>query len=138
MRVRDIMTASPHTLSADATLSEAVDLMNAYGIRHLPVVERGKVVGIISDRDIKMALGPDAVAMDTTNVDARLLEGTVEWFMSEGTQSIDHEAQVSEAGELFLREKIGALPVLQDGELVGILSVLDVLRIALPILREAH
>ncbi len=138
MRVRDIMTPSPHTLPADATLGEAVELMSGYSIRHLPVMERGRVVGIISDRDIKMALGPDADDLDIDRMDTRLLDGPVDWFMSDGTLTIDHDAQVSEAADLFLQKKVGALPVMNGEELVGIVSVLDIVRIAAPVLRELH
>lgn len=138
MRVRDIMTPSPHTLPADATLGEAVELMSGYRIRHLPVVENDRIIGIISDRDVKMALGPDAEDMSIDSMDTRLLDGPVDWFMSDGTVTIDHDAQVSEAADLFLKKKVGALPVMNNGKLVGIISVLDIVRVAVPVLRELH
>jgi len=136
MRVHEIMTVSPHTLAADATLGDAVELMRGYSIRHLPIVDGDKVVGIISDRDVKVALGPDAT-LDISDADPQMLEGSVDWFMSDTILTIDSEAPISEAGELFLREKYGALPVMRGGKLVGILSVLDILRVALPALQDA-
>ena len=135
MKVSDIMTRHPHTLQADASLASAVEIMVGYKIRHLPIVEKGKVLGIISDRDLKMALGPDSAGMELGAVDPRYVDGSVEWFMSDGIVTIDAGASVDEAAKLFIERKFGAIPVLDDGQLVGIVSVLDVLKAALPLLQ---
>ncbi len=136
MLVRDVMTANPKTLDADENLGDAIHLMVRYGIRHLPVVERGKVVGIITDRDVKMALGPDAGHLDLGEVDPRAASGSVDWFMTQKIRSVSSDSGMDEACKLLVDLKIGALPVVDDGELVGILSVLDVLETAAPLLAK--
>lgn len=133
MNVRAIMTPHPHTLAADASLGDAVELMAGYGIRHLPIVEDGDVVGIVSERDVKMALGPDAMHLDLEAIDPRQADGSVSWFMTEGVLTIEADAPVSEACERLLATKVGALAVTDGGALVGILSVLDVIRASLPL-----
>jgi acetoin utilization protein AcuB len=135
MKVRDYMTGNPRTLPADATLGDAVELMSGYSIRHLPVMDEGSVLGMISDRDIKMALGPDAAGLDADALDPRQADGPVDWFMSTGLVSIEADADIAVACEVFLESKFGALPVVEGGELVGILSVLDIVRAALPLLK---
>ncbi|MCP4871332.1 MAG: CBS domain-containing protein [Proteobacteria bacterium] len=64
MLVRDAMTPDPATLDLSEQLGDAIVSMLRHGIRHLPVVDGGVVVGIITDRDVKMALGPDAAHLD--------------------------------------------------------------------------
>ncbi len=132
MLVRTLMTANPWTASPNDTLGEVAGLMKREGIRELPVVHGGFLVGIITDRDVKMALGPDARRLVLDDVDPRDLEGSVDWFMTEGAETIDANAQASEAAQLLLEMGVGALPVVDDAELVGILSVTDLLRASMP------
>lgn len=136
MKVRALMTPNPRTLQADATLGDAVELMAGYRIRHLPILDGDRVVGIISERDIKMALGPDAADLDLEALDPRQAAGAVSWFMSDAVLVIDADADVAEACELFIDRRVGALGVVEDGRLVGILSVVDLLEASLPLWRE--
>lgn len=133
MLVRDLMTPSPHTLHPGASLGDALAVMGKRGIRHLPIVEKGKIVGMISERDVKMALGPDAINMDIDQIDPRQADGQVDWFMVENVRTIDADANLAEACRLFAASKIGALPVVHGGKLVGILSVIDLLEAAVPL-----
>ena len=132
MLVRTLMTANPWTASPKDTLGEAASLMKRQGIRELPVLQNGFLVGIITDRDIKMALGPDSRRLVLADVDPRDLEGAVDWYMTEGAETIDASAQASEAVKMLLELGVGALPVTDNMELVGIVSVTDLLRASLP------
>lgn len=134
MKVRDWMSPKPHTLGPDATLGDAVGVMSRHQIRHLPIVDDGRVVGIISDRDVKMALGPDAVNLSLAEIDPRQANGALAWFMTDDALTVQAEATLADAGALLLEHRIGALPVLDGDQLVGVLSVIDVLRAALPLL----
>lgn len=128
---RDWMTKAPLvTVEPDATLGDVVARMAKHGVRELPIVEDGALVGIITDRDVKMALGPDARGMDLDALDPRLLGGTVEWFMTEDVETVRSDLPLRKAAELLAELRVGALPVVDDGDLVGILSVTDVLRAA--------
>lgn len=137
MKVRDWMSPKPHTLGPDATLGDAVGVMARHQIRHIPIVDEGRVVGIISDRDVKMALGPDAVHLELAEIDPRQANGQLAWFMTDGAVTVHADASLAEAGALLVERRIGALPVMEGKHLVGVLSVVDVLRAALPLLR-AH
>ena len=131
--MRDLMTASPHTLTPRATLGDALAVMGKHGIRHLPIVENGKIVGLISERDVKMALGPDSVNMDLEQIDPRQADGPVDWFMTDGVLTVNASAPLGAACRLFVTTKVGALPVVESGKLVGILSVIDLLEAAAPL-----
>ena len=136
MKVRELMTPNPRTLGVDASLGDAVELMAGYGIRHLPIIEDDKVVGIISDRDVKMALGPDAAGMELEAVDPRQAEGSISWFMSDGVLTVGADADAEDACELFLKTKVGALAVTEGEELVGMLSVLDLVSACLAMWKQ--
>ncbi len=131
MKVRDLMTPNPRTLQADASLGDAVELMAGYRIRHLPILENDRVVGIVSERDVKMALGPDSAHLDLAAVDPRQADGSISWFMSDAVLVVDADADITVACELFIDRRVGALGVTDDGKLVGILSVVDILKAAL-------
>lgn len=138
MKVSELMTPNPVTVSPDDDLGEAIGQMVQHRIRALPVVENDALVGIITDRDIKMALGPDARGMDLDAIDPRQLEGSVEWFMTASVETLSTDDEVATATERVLDLRVGALPAVDaDGNLVGILSVTDLLRAALPLFQAS-
>jgi acetoin utilization protein AcuB len=93
------------------------------------VVEDGELAGILTERDLKMALGPDARSMMLDSIDPRQLDGMVDWFMTRGVETVKASSDIGTATDKLLELRVGALPVVDDqGELVGILSVTDVLR----------
>jgi acetoin utilization protein AcuB len=120
MSVQSIMTKTVVSASPDVTVREAIELIDDNDIRHLPIVEHGRLVGIVSDRDMR--------GYERERSDERLTTALRE-LMS-------HEPLCMEAGEsiealidVMLEYKIGALPVVgPGGELVGIVSYIDVLR----------
>ena len=134
MRVSDLMTANPVTIEPDDDLEQAIGKMVKHGIRALPVVSDGLLVGILTDRDVKMALGPDARRMDLDAIDPRQLDGVVDWFMTPGVETIGQDDSVADAARHVLKLRVGALPVVDGNEdLVGILSVTDLVRAAIPL-----
>lgn len=131
MLVRDLMSENPVSIASDATLEQAVELMSRHGFRELPVLEDGNLAGILTDRDIKMALGPDARSMRVEDIDPRQLEGSVDWFMTPNVITVDSAQELSKAARKLLELRVGALPVVDpDGELVGMLSATDLVRLA--------
>ena len=128
MRVRDYMTTSVTTLPDDARLLDAALLIRRTGKRHVPIVSaEGKVVGIISDRDVSR-LAPSMMAQMTPEDYNRVFEATpITKAMTKNPMSVSPDAPVAEAVSLLYTKKIGALLAVEDGKLVGILTVNDML-----------
>lgn len=126
--VREIMKSKVETLGRNDTLDIAHDVMSLDRLRHLPVVDEGRVVGVVSQRDLfQRSLG---AALGYGEVSHKKLLHTilVKEVMSEPAITVTPESTVKEAGRLMLRNKIGCLPVVQKGCLIGIVSETDVLR----------
>jgi CBS domain-containing protein len=126
--VRDMMTREVSTLGRNDTLDLADDVMAQARIRHLPVLDEGRVVGVVSQRDLfRSAL---AVALGYGERAQKMLLQTlrVKEVMSEPAISVAPEATAEEAIRLMLEHKIGCLPVVEGHTLVGIVTETDVLR----------
>jgi len=119
MLVKDVMRYPVLTVDERATLRSAYQVMQDHQIRHLPVTKAGKLVGIVTDRDIRLAVSPLAEG------GPRHLEAAVGGVMSQPVLSADPLDPVEEAARLMRRRKIGALPVLEGEELVGIVTGID-------------
>ena len=127
-RVKDIMAAKVSTLGRNDTLDLADNVMTLDRIRHLPVLEEGRVVGVVSQRDLfRSAL---AVALGYgERAQKRLLKTLrVKEVMSEPAITISPEATIKEAARLLVDNKIGCLPVVEGSTLVGIVTETDSLR----------
>ncbi len=126
--VKDIMTKEVSTLGRNDTLDLADDLMTLGRIRHLPVLDEGRIVGVVSQRDLfRSAL---AVALGYgEKAQKRLLRTLrVKEVMSEPAITVSPEATAKEATRLMLERKIGCLPVVEGHTLVGIVTETDVMR----------
>lgn len=117
MKVQDIMTTEVATASPDSTLEEVASMMKEEDTGAIPVLDEDELVGIITDRDIVVrciAEGKDAT------------ETTVEDILSEDPVTISPDADVEEAARLMSERQIRRLPVVDDGELVGMVSLGDI------------
>lgn len=129
MLVKDYMTTSVTTLRDDSKLLDAALLIRRTGKRHVPIVsaETGKVVGIISDRDVSR-LAPSILSKGSQEEYNQVFENTpITMAMTKDPLSISPSAPISEAVNLLYTKKIGALLAVEDGDLKGILSVSDML-----------
>jgi CBS domain-containing protein len=134
MRIRDIMTARPEFISTKATIAQALSKMFELGIRHLPILDEGELRGVVSDRDIRAYLGDlNTVHAEPTKAFPQLGRPVSE-IMNSDPISLSPDALVTEAIDIMLEERFGALPVLNEvtGELIGIVSYVDILRAARP------
>jgi acetoin utilization protein AcuB len=120
MLVRDIMRSPAVAISADTMLQDAYRTMQERGIRHLPVLEGEKLVGVITDRDLRLATS--ALAPSPFSPDSR-----VSAVMSAAPLTADASDPVEDAARTMRELKIGCLPVLDDGRLIGIVTGLDLL-----------
>jgi len=120
MLVQDIMTSPVVAISPDISLQNAYQTMQEKGIRHLPVVEFGKLVGVITDRDLRLATS--ALAPAPFAPDAKVAA-----VMCKLPFTADPADPVEDAARLMREKKIGCLPVTDDDRLVGIVTGLDLL-----------
>lgn len=128
MRVQDIMTTGPITVPADMPVVDARQLMVKHRIRHLLVTDGRKLLGIVTDRDIRLNLPSPATSLSVWEVNYLLARLTVDSVMTRTVITIDSERDAVEAAALMLDHKIGALPVIDNGIMVGIVTETDVLR----------
>jgi acetoin utilization protein AcuB len=114
MLVKNRMTQEPVTITPDDLLIRASHSMRSGGFRRLPVVSGGKLVGIISERDLREHRG-------------HLEHTKVNGVMTENPRTISPETPVEEAARIMMEQQIGGMPVVEDGRLVGVITVTDVM-----------
>ncbi|MBW2072983.1 MAG: CBS domain-containing protein [Deltaproteobacteria bacterium] len=124
MKVQHIMTTEVVTLHVNEELSLASDIMNLARIRHLPVV----LVGIISQRDLYKASLASVMGYNYAETRNHLKKVPIKEVMITELHTIDPDTDVHEAGLIMLEKKIGCLPVVQGGRLVGMVTETDILR----------
>lgn len=129
-RLANRMRANPVVIDPQASLDQARDMFANYRFRHLPVVTRNEVVGIISDRDIRLATGlrPDKERLTGTHGQAIPGPAKVSEIMRDPVCCMTDQDQLEDAALAMLRESIGAIPVCQDEQLVGIVTETDVMK----------
>lgn len=137
MKVREYMTANVNFLRDDARLLDAALLIRRTGNRHVPVVDAEmRVVGIISDRDVSR-LAPSRLGHITPEEYNSIFEATpITQAMTRNPISVTPDTPVAEAVNVLYSKRIGALPVVEDGRLAGILSVSDMLGLLNEMLTE--
>ena len=128
MIVRDIMSDSVVTVAPEQTLRDATDLLRSKHIRQLPVVENGKLIGIITDRDIKRATPSVLSGIDRDEYDRILDETKVGQFMTREPMTLTPDTPLKAAVKVFITQKIGAMPIVENAKLVGIVTQIDALR----------
>jgi CBS domain-containing protein len=128
MPVRDWMHRDPVVVGADAPIAVATDLLRTRNIRHLPVVDGdGRLIGIVTDRDLRQVVFDPRVQDLLGDATLVLRALTVGEVMTWGVVSVRADADLRAAARLMREGKIGALPVVDDGRVVGILTESDVL-----------
>ena len=127
--VKDIMSTNPATLGRNDTLDVADDIMTLGRIRHMPIVDEGHIVGIVSQRDlfrsaVARVLGYGGKAQRTIAKTIKVKE-----VMKEPVITISPDASIKEAARQMMEKKVGCLPVVVEGEtLVGLITETDILR----------
>jgi acetoin utilization protein AcuB len=129
MKARDLMTPSPVTVGPQASLAEVWDLMREVEIRHIPVVQGGALVGMVSDRDLARLDVHRLLEVEGADALRRELATPVVDVMSSEVTVVEPETQLSDIVGVLVGTKVGALPVVEpSGEVVGIVSYIDVLQ----------
>lgn len=117
--IQKYMTYVPKTIGFDQTLAHAEDVMRKLHVRHLPVLDGGKLVGLLSDRDIKLVCGFKDVDPQTMKVEEAY---TPEPFVIQASAPLD------EVVEIMAEKKYGSALVMDNNKLVGIFTDVDALR----------
>ena len=126
--VQDLMTPTPISVSPNTPVDEARVLMQQHRIRHLPVLDHGHLVGMVSDRDVRLALPSPATSLSVYEIGYLLTRLTVAEIMTRCPLTIAPECPITEAVRRMLANKVGALPVVAGGELVGIVTRTNLLQ----------
>ncbi len=123
MKVKNHMSSNPVTVTPEVSVDQALSLMREHGIRHLPVVEDGKVKGLVTDNELRSAWFPSLLS-----------ELTVKDLMATDPLTVDAEEMVYQAARLLHNHKLTGLLVMDHGKLVGIITLSDVLRVLVALL----
>lgn len=126
--VRDIMMGSPVTLKPDDTLDLASDIISLGRFRHVPVVENGKLIGIISERDLMGAAAVRIFGLKQKSKSALLKSVLIKDIMKKRVVTVEPDTPIKDAAHLMADKKIGCVPVLSEGALVGLVTTTGVLR----------
>ena len=127
LTTNDLMTIDPDTVSPDTTLRGVVALMNKNGDRQLLVVKNGKLVGIITDRDVRLAVNSPLLSDEPLERITLLEKYTAENCMTRNPKTVTPTTPIHTVAQILSAYKYGALPVIDDETLVGIISVTDLL-----------
>lgn len=136
LTVADIMTSNPITVERNTPLGEIIGLMKAHACRQLPVLDEGKLIGIITDRDVRLAMNSPLTLRERAQDQALLNNVTAEACMTTAPMTIDSTAPATLAASLMKTYKFGALPVVDNGTLVGIVATTDILASYIKLLGE--
>lgn len=128
MSIRQWMTPNPVSVTPETTVPDAALIMRKGGFRRLPVLENGRLVGIVTDRDLKEAMPSSATSLSIWELNYLLAKLPVREVMSRPVITVDEDATLEQAARLMLENKLGGLPVVSKERLVGIVTVTDVLR----------
>ncbi len=129
LQVKDLMSDAPVVVSPDANLHDALIKMNRVGSRHLPVVADDKLVGIITDRDLRLAVNSPIVNEEADLTRESVLDGVrVNECMTCDPQCVSSNTPLYEVADLLSLNKFGAMPVVDEGKLVGMISYIDFLK----------
>lgn len=138
MKVGEVMQANVRSVPSDATARDVAEIMRQGSFRHVPVVhaDGGQVVGIVSDRDLLNAGAVFDIELHERSESGIPAEIVVSALMTENPRTIASGAPLAEAVDLLGEKQYGALPVVDDGRLVGILSYVDLLKVLRTLLAE--
>ena len=131
MKVSELMTEEVETVDRNDELSVADDIMKMKRIRHLPVLDEGRLVAVLSQRDLFHAALSTAMRFGQKASQEFLKTVPVKEVMSDDVITVAPSDDVSQAARLMTENKIGCLPVVEDGKLVGVLTENDFLKLAL-------
>jgi len=127
LTVNDLMTIIPNTVTPQSTLRQVIEVMKTQACRQLPVLENGKLVGIITDRDVRLVMNSPLILHGRWQDEEILDSITAENCMTPDPIVVYPDMPAYQAAAMLSSYKFGALPVVDNGTLVGIITVTDFL-----------
>ena len=128
MLVRDCMTKKLITIDEETPIIKAFRIMKDNNIRRLPVMRNEKLAGVITDRDLKEATPSKATSLDVHEIYSLLSEVKVKDIMSKDLLTIGPDESIEKAAMLMLNKKISGLPVIEAGNLTGVITQTDIFK----------
>ncbi len=127
LTVNDLMTVIPNAVTPGTTIRQVIELMKTQTCRQLPVLDNGKLVGIVTDRDVRLVMNSPLVLHGRWQDDEILNNITAENCMTPDPMTVSPDTPAYQAANMLSSYKFGALPVIDNGTLVGIITVTDFL-----------
>jgi acetoin utilization protein AcuB len=128
MRIKDVMTRNPITVESETLVLDAQRIMKENNIRRLPVVDKGKLVGIVTKHDLLEASPSPATSLSVFELNYLLSKMRVKEIMKKNPMTLTPDTPFEEALRLGQEKKIGSFPVVENGKLVGITTESDIIR----------
>ncbi len=134
MLVKEWMSENPVVLDQNASIMKAIQIMKEYGVRRIPIVQQDKLVGIVTDRDIREATPSKATTLDVHELYYLLSEIKVKDIMTPDPITIQPEETVEFAAVIMLENRISGLPVVDDNKrVIGIITQTDIFKVLINI-----
>jgi len=138
MIVRDVMTPNPVTIGPNYSIGTALARMRRGGFRRLPVVENDKLIGIITDRDLRLAMNSPYVLREGW-YDSYLMEHIeVRSCMTANPLTLPEDSDLIEAVRMMQEQKFGGIPIVEGDQIVGILTETDLMKHLIELLQIAE
>lgn len=131
MLVKERMSKPVISVSPDVPILEALNLMQREHIRRMPVIREGKMVGIVSDKDLLNAAPSDATTLSVWEMNYLVSKIKVGDVMSRQVRTVEEDTPIEEAARIMADNKIGGLPVVRGGKVVGLITETDLFKILL-------
>jgi acetoin utilization protein AcuB len=136
MLVRNIMTTELTTLGDDEVLLDATLVLARGGLRHIPILNNQRLVGIVTDKDVKHYTPSILSGIPPEEYNRLMATTPLSKIMSRNPMTIEPDKTVYEAARILLEHRIGCLPVVENGKLQGIVTTTDMLNLLVRLLRE--
>jgi acetoin utilization protein AcuB len=128
--VENWMNPKVVTVDADDSMLDATKLLKEHGIRRLPVLEKGKLVGVVTDRDLKRASPSDATSLEAHELLYLIANIKVREIMTRNPITVPYNYTIEEAAEILLQAKISGMPVTdKDGDVIGMITQTDLFKV---------
>jgi acetoin utilization protein AcuB len=134
MLIKEIMTSPVITIEPDLPIQDALELMKKENIRRTPVLKKGKLVGIVSDYDLLNASPSQATSLSVFELNYLISKSTASEVMTQEVIVVSEDTPIEEAARIRADSKVGGLPVVKNGDVVGIVTETDLFRVLLELM----
>lgn len=134
MLVKERMSQPVITVKPELPIMEAMNLMKQENIRRTPVIDSGRLVGIISDKDLLNASPSDATSLSVWEINYLLSQITVKEVMTREVITVDETTPIEEVARIMADNKIGGVPIMRNGRVVGLITETDLFKIFLELM----